>query len=80
MGQQERHSVGSVQVPRECRHLKIIICVGLTTLYPFPSPQYANKQGKLEDAAPATSYETVPITGNIDRLRKFNVPHEQQDK
>lgn len=43
-------------------------------------PQYANKQGKLEDAAPATSYETVPITGNIDRLRKFNVPHEQQDK
>merc|ERR1712093_960396 len=39
---------------------------------PLHKYRYMRKDGKIEHALPASSYETVPVSGNIDRLRKFS--------
>jgi len=42
--------------------------------------RYANRKGKIESSQPATTYETVPVTGDISRLRAFSQPHHTTDK
>ncbi|CAD6568683.1 MAG: hypothetical protein CYPHOPRED_002796 [Cyphobasidiales sp. Tagirdzhanova-0007] len=50
---------------------------GKGALYKY---RYMNKQGKIETSGPATNYEVVPHSENIDRLKAFSIQHHTSDK